>query len=65
MTWEVGDAIDDMARELRAKGIVFERYDMPGLTLEGDLYSGYGMKVGWFKDPDGNILNIIKSAADS
>jgi catechol 2,3-dioxygenase-like lactoylglutathione lyase family enzyme len=65
VTWEVGDAIEDMARELRAKGIVFERYDMPGLTLEGDLYAGYGMKVGWFKDPDGNILNIIKSAADS
>jgi catechol 2,3-dioxygenase-like lactoylglutathione lyase family enzyme len=65
VTWEVGDAIDDMARELKAKGIVFERYDMPGLTLEGDLYSGHGMKVGWFKDPDGNILNIIKSSADS
>jgi len=54
-----------MARELKAKGIVFERYDMPGLTLEGDLYSGHGMKVGWFKDPDGNILNIIKSSAGS
>lgn len=61
VTWEVGDAIDDLARELKAKGVVFERYDMPGLTLEGDLYNGYGMKVGWFKDPDGNILNIIKS----
>ena len=32
---------------------------MPGTTLEGDIHVGYGMKVAWFKDPDGNILNLI------
>ena len=58
VTWEVGDAIDDMARELRAKGIVFERYDMPGMTRDGDVYVSGDMKVAWFKDPDGNILNV-------
>jgi hypothetical protein len=32
---------------------------MPGLKREGDVYVGDGMKVAWFKDPDGNILNIV------
>ena len=32
---------------------------MPGLKLDGDVHVGYGMEVAWFKDPDGNILNIV------
>ena len=44
---------------LKYKGVAFEHYDMPGTTLEGDIHVGYGMKVAWFKDPDGNILNLI------
>ena len=59
LTWAVGDRIEDVARALAAKGISFEHYDLPGLTREGDLYVGHGMKVAWFKDPDGNILNIV------
>lgn len=27
--------------------------------MEGDVHVGYGMKVAWFKDPDGNILNLV------
>jgi catechol 2,3-dioxygenase-like lactoylglutathione lyase family enzyme len=59
VTWDVGDAIEQAVGDLKAKGVAFERYDMPGLTLEGDIYAGYGMKVAWFKDPDGNILNVV------
>jgi catechol 2,3-dioxygenase-like lactoylglutathione lyase family enzyme len=59
VTWMVGDDIERCARELKEKGVAFEHYDMPGLTLEGDLHVGYGMKVAWFKDPDGNILNLV------
>jgi hypothetical protein len=29
------------------------------LTLEGDVHAGNGMRIAWFKDPDGNILNIV------
>jgi hypothetical protein len=32
---------------------------MPGLTRTGDVHVGDHLKVAWFKDPDGNILNII------
>lgn len=59
VTWAVGPAIDGIVKDLRSKGVPFEHYDMPGTTLDGDLHVGYGMKVAWFKDPDGNILNVI------
>ncbi|AZO04959.1 VOC family protein [Mesorhizobium sp. M2A.F.Ca.ET.043.02.1.1] len=59
VTWTVGDQIEPIVKSLRAKGVSFEHYDMPGLTLEGDIHVGYGMKVAWFRDPDGNILNLV------
>ncbi len=59
MTWVVGDELDSITRSLKAKGVVFEHYDMPGMTREGDIHLCGDMKVAWFKDPDGNILNLI------
>jgi catechol 2,3-dioxygenase-like lactoylglutathione lyase family enzyme len=59
VVWNVGDEIDAVAAALKSKGVTFERYDLPGLTLQGDLYVGGDMKVAWFKDPDGNILSIV------
>ncbi len=59
LIWDVGDEIDTIARALKDKGVVFEHYDLPGLTLEDDLHVGGNMKVAWFKDPDGNILSIV------
>jgi catechol 2,3-dioxygenase-like lactoylglutathione lyase family enzyme len=58
-TWAVGDRIEPIVKSLKSKGITFEHYDMPGLSLEGDIHVGSGMKVAWFKDPDGNILNLV------
>jgi catechol 2,3-dioxygenase-like lactoylglutathione lyase family enzyme len=59
VTWAVGDDVKAIAQELKAKGVTFEHYEMPGLTLQGDIHVGYGMQVAWFKDPDGNILNLV------
>ena len=59
VTWTVGDRIEPIVKSLRAKGVNFEHYEMPGLTLQGDIHVGDGMKVAWFKDPDGNILNLV------
>ena len=59
VTWAVGDEIGRIVKELKAKGVAFEHYDMPGTTLEGDIHVGGGMKVAWFKDPEGNIHNLI------
>ena len=59
VTWKVGDDVNAVVQALKAKGVTFEHYDMPGLTLKGDVHDGHGMKVAWFKDPDGNILNLV------
>jgi catechol 2,3-dioxygenase-like lactoylglutathione lyase family enzyme len=59
VTWQVGGDIGRLAAALKAKGVRFEHYDMPDTTLEGDLHVMGDMKVAWFKDPDGNILNLI------
>jgi predicted enzyme related to lactoylglutathione lyase len=58
ITWMVGEDIEGVVQQLKVKGIIFEHYDMPGVTREGDVHIAGDMKVAWFKDPDGNILNI-------
>ena len=59
VTWAVGEALDDVVRALKVKGVTFEHYDMPHMKRQGDVHVAGDMKVAWFKDPDGNILNII------
>ena len=59
LTFDVDD-VEKEVGELKEKGIFFEKYDLPGLQPQGDFYVGEkGFKTAWFKDPDGNILNII------
>ena len=58
VTWSVDD-VDREVRELKNKGVAFEHYEMPGSKLEGDVHVFGDMRVAWFKDPDGNILNLI------
>ena len=58
VTWAVDD-VEGTVSELKAKGVKFEHYDMPGMKLEGDIHVSGDMKVAWFKDPDGNILNVV------
>ena len=59
VTWSVDD-IEGEIRALKEKGVTFEHYDMPNIKREGDIHVCGDMKVAWFKDPDGNILNLIK-----
>jgi catechol 2,3-dioxygenase-like lactoylglutathione lyase family enzyme len=50
--------VEAAVAELRAKGVTFEEYDMPGLKTENGIAEMGGMKGAWFKDPEGNILSI-------
>jgi catechol 2,3-dioxygenase-like lactoylglutathione lyase family enzyme len=59
VTWVVGDRLDDVVRGLRERGVGFEHYDMPEMVRDGDVYRCGDMRVAWFKDPDGNILNVV------
>ncbi len=56
--WHVAD-VDATVRDLRAKGVTFEHYDMPGVEWDNDVASMGGMgKAAWFKDSESNILCI-------
>ncbi len=58
VTWTVGD-VEAVVRELKAKGVSFEHYDLPDTKLEGDIHVAGRLRIAWFKDPDGNIHNIV------
>jgi catechol 2,3-dioxygenase-like lactoylglutathione lyase family enzyme len=59
VTWLLGSEVEKVVKELRSKGVSFEHYQMPGLTLRGDIHEGQGMQAAWFKDPDGNIHALV------
>lgn len=48
-----------MVKALKAKGVVFEHYDLPGTTRTGDVHLAGGLKAAWLKDLDGNILALV------
>ena len=58
VTWSLGDKFDKVVKTLKARGVTFESYDMPGETAVAGVYAHGAMRVAWFKDPDGNIINI-------
>lgn len=43
---------------LKARGVTFEEYDMPGLKTVNSIAMLGTMKGAWFKDSEGNILSI-------
>ena len=66
MAWEVED-IEATVERLRARGVVFEEYDLPGLrTVNGiaDVAGNYpskggvGEKAAWFRGSEGNLLGL-------
>jgi len=59
--WQVDDVEREVA-ELKARGIQFEDYDMPGEKSPSGVVKAGGAKAAWFKDTEGNILAIIENA---
>jgi predicted enzyme related to lactoylglutathione lyase len=55
--WQVDDVEAEVA-ELKARGVRFEEYDMPGLTTKDGIVTGGGARTAWFKDTEGNIMAI-------
>src|SRR6266508_2725413 len=50
---------------LRARGVAFEEYDVPGLkTEDGIAQLGEVERAAWFKDSEGNILAISELLTD-
>jgi predicted enzyme related to lactoylglutathione lyase len=55
--WSVADVEAEVA-ELKARGVTFEEYDLPGITMKNSIATGGGAKTAWFKDSEGNIMAI-------
>jgi hypothetical protein len=52
--------IEAHVKEMRAKGVKFEEYDVPEMgikTINGIAATGK-TKSAWFKDTEGNILSL-------
>lgn len=61
-SWIVDD-LDAEMKELRARGIAFEEYDLPGIkTVDGVAEMG-DVRGAWFKDSEGNILGVTEMRA--
>jgi predicted enzyme related to lactoylglutathione lyase len=63
--WHVDD-IESQVRDLKAKGVTFEVYDMPGTQWDGEIASMGGMgRAAWFRDSEGNIMCIDQEESPS
>ncbi len=61
--WHVQD-IEAEVHDLKAKGITFEVYDMPGVEWKDDIAEIPGMgKAAWFRDSEGNIMCVDQAAS--
>ena len=58
-TWAVGQDLESIIEKLKAKGITFETYDVPGTITEGILHINGNLKEASFLDLDGNSLSLI------
>lgn len=57
----VSFAVEDIEREiaeLKARGVAFEDYDLPGLVTNNHVCVLGAEKAAWFKDTEGNFLCI-------
>jgi catechol 2,3-dioxygenase-like lactoylglutathione lyase family enzyme/ketosteroid isomerase-like protein len=68
MGFEVDD-IEAVVAALQGRGVVFEEYDIPGMTTHGalaDIDGNYpsknasGERAAWFRDSEGNLLGLAQ-----
>ena len=60
--WQVDDIEREVA-DLKARGVTFENYDIPGEKSASGVVTAGGAKAAWFKDSEGNILAIIENVS--
>ncbi|MDB4893381.1 MAG: hypothetical protein JWL61_5236 [Gemmatimonadetes bacterium] len=58
--WAVKDLRKEVA-ELRKRGVTFEQYDFPGMTMKDGIMEAGDSLAAWFKDSEGNIMALIQS----
>jgi catechol 2,3-dioxygenase-like lactoylglutathione lyase family enzyme len=56
----ITDDIEAEVAALKARGLVFEEYDMPGLKTVNSVAMTGPVKAAWFKDSEGNLLGFVQ-----
>jgi len=62
--WTLSLRVDDIVAalaELKARGVTFEEYDLPGMKTHQGIATAGGAKSAWFTDSEGNIMALIQS----
>jgi len=57
--WLVEDVESEVAA-LKARGVVFEEYDLPALSTINSIATIGPNKGAWFKDSEGNLLSLAQ-----
>jgi hypothetical protein len=57
------EAVEDEVAALRERGVAFEEYDQPGLKTADGIATVGPIKGAWFKDPDGNVIGVVRLRA--
>ncbi|MBV9174133.1 MAG: VOC family protein [Chloroflexi bacterium] len=57
--------INATMHELKSKGVQFHDYDLPMLKTVNQVAEAGGFKAAWFKDSEGNTLQINQSPAET
>ena len=60
--WDVPD-LAATVDELTAKGVTFERYELPGVTWDGSIAVMGDQRAAWFTDTEGNIMCLDERAS--
>ena len=58
--WSVED-VDAEIEAMKARGVTFEDYDMPGEKSRSGAITAGGAKAAWFKDSEGNIMALVQT----
>lgn len=63
LTFDVdAEAFDEEVERLRAAGVAFDTFDLAEFEWVDGVATGEAMRAVWFRDPDGNILNVATMA---
>lgn len=60
MGWITDDLDAEMSR-LRARGVVFEEYDVPEMKTVNGVVTSDDLKAAWFRDTEGNFICISQT----
>jgi catechol 2,3-dioxygenase-like lactoylglutathione lyase family enzyme len=52
------DDLDAQVADMKAHGVVFEEYDLPGMKTENGIVTDGSIRSAFFKDSEGNLVCV-------